>query len=364
MATADQRDLQQLVRALRAGAPNAVIGFVLWPSQRQLAHDRAAEQMVRRMAALEGFDAISASTLLDEAARNGEPSSSFYADPVHPNIDGHAMLAGLACAWLLGNLVPAASRCASDGAALAAPAAKPPPSSPPTYEQCYSRADAMPVLQSQAAGWRLLDEGGAKGVVKMGYVSTRVGEVLQLGPILPEARCGLFDVSLGYLLSWRRAQGALHVSCTGGCSCMPMYQYRWQKQRDHEPFPLLQTWTYARGTNVDPALANASTTAYGRFLLVKTMDEASSSSCTIRVEHMRSEPSAGAEAPSRVRVDGLSLKLSSCATHCIAMRHASGSVNRTRLDALRMQCASGKKEGRAGFLAPACVGCAEARGEV
>ena len=92
----------------------------------------------------------------------------------------------------------------------------------------------------------------------------------RLGPILPEARCGLFDVSLGYLISWRREQGALHVSCTGGCACMPMYQYRWQKSRDHEPFPLLHTWTYARGTSVDPALANASTTAYARFLLVKT----------------------------------------------------------------------------------------------
>lgn len=131
---------------------------------------------------------------------------------------------------------------------------------------------------------------------------------------------------------------------------MPMYHYRWNKHRDHEPFPELQTWTHARASTVDGALANASTTAYSRFLLAKMQPEA----CVVRVAHARSDPTQ-LGAPSRVRVDGLSLKLSSCATNCIASRHASGSLNRTRLGAMRSQCAAGAKLGAAGHLAPRCT---------
>ena len=358
LAASDQHELRQLVRAIRRGAPNAVIGFVLWPTQRQLAQERGPEQMVRRMAASEGFDAISASTLLDEATRAGEPASAFYGDLVHPNIDGHAMLAGLTSAWLLGNLVPAVSRCASldeHGKQALEPGlheglSSSPPSPPPSFELCYARADDMPAIKPQASGWQLLDGGRAKGVVKMGYVSTRPGNVLRLGPLLPEVRCGLFDVSLGYLRSWRREQGALYLSCSGGCICSPMY--RWQKARDHEPFPELQTWTHARSASVDGALANASITAYARFLLAKV----SSDACTINVAHNRTESTA-AGASSRVRVDSLSLKLSSCATHCVAMRHASGDTDRSALGDLRQACTAGMKQGRAGFHAPRCAGC-------
>ena len=105
---------------------------------------------------------------------------------------------------------------------------------------------------------------------------------------------------------------------------------------------------------MDRALANASTTAYTRFLLAKLggVEE-----CTIRVAHRRTE---AAVAKSRVRIDGLSLKLSSCQTHCIANRHASGTMNRTRLGALRTACAAGAKEGKPGFMVPNCAGCTEA----
>lgn len=371
----DDRELHQLVSALRRGAPNAVIGFVMWPSQRQFNLDRAAEQMVVRRAAADGFDAIRASTLLDAAPiRIGESPRALYGDPVHPNTDGHAMLAGLVCAWLLGNLGTTAPPCDSTHqgtAALVTPPPMPtaaratrrpsaPAPSPPrpgsSYERCYTQADAMPTQEPLAAGWRLRDEGRAKGVVKLGYVSSHPGDVLRLGPILPDVRCGVFDVSLGYLLSWRREQGALDVSCSGSCECEPMYQYRWQKERDHEPFPRLETWTRARGAAVDGALADASTTAYARFLLAKHDDGSSATAdCTIHVAHARSEPSADG-ADSRVRIDGLSLKLSSCATHCVAVRHTR---NRTRLNAVRGACADGASRGEPGFYAPSCAGCAE-----
>ena len=379
----DERELQQLVRALRHAAPHAVIGFVLWPSMRQLSQDRAAERMVVRRAAADGFDAISASALLDVAmAATGEAASAFYGDLVHPNIDGHAMLAGLVCSWLLGNLVPAAvTRCASArGGGSDDESSKPGTASTTqsatlprrhtdlvtaaarqgsSFERCYARADEMPTIEPNVAGWHLRDEGRAKGVLKLGYVSAQPGAVLRLGPILPDARCGVFDVSLGYLLSWRREQGALDVSCSGSCTCEPMYQYRWQKYRDHEPFPRLQTWTHARGSSVDGALANASTTAYARFLLVKLDAPDTRDFCAIHVAHARSESSSttAPAAPSRVRVDGLSLKLSSCATQCVAVRHAK---NRTSLNAVRSTCAAGAARGEAGFYAPSCNGCEEA----
>ena len=371
LTSTDHHDLQQLVRALRRGAPNAVIGFVLWPSQRQLTHDRAAERMVRRMAATEGFDVLSASTMLDAATRVGA-HSALYGDLVHPSLDGHAMIGALVCAWLVANLMASAKRCplsehlhraAATNIATPLPASlslsPPPPAVAAAYERCFARADEMPVVTPDATGWRLTDEGISKGVVKLGYVSTRPGDTLQLGPILPEAQCGLFDVSLGYLLSWRREQGALHVSCSGSCACMPMYQYRWQKERDHEPFPELQTWTYARGQSVDTALSNASTTAYARFLLGKFPSATDGPACKIEVTHTRTQPHGSVGAPSRVRVDGLSLKLSSCATNCIAVRHASGTLNRTRLQELRSACAAGAAKGSAGHFAPSCAGCSD-----
>ena len=147
---------------------------------------------------------------------------------------------------------------------------------------------------------------------------------------------------------------------------MPTYKYRWNHPRAHEPFPELQSWTYARVTPVSSGtLTNASTTKIARFMLVLldaetiTMPRQPVAACSIRVTHVRGD-SARANAPSRIRVDGLSLKLSSCATQCIAMRHANhagGNMSRARLNDSTARCSAGASERRRGFLSRQCVGC-------
>ena len=355
----EERDLLQLISQLRLGAPNAALGFVMWPSQAQLAQNRHAEKMVRDHSSSQAVDVMSASTLIDAATRAGGAASRFYGDPVHPNPEGHTMLAMLVGKWLFQRLQP-------DRQCSLVPADAPLASSSKaaSFERCYSRADGMPVALAPAESWALRDEGGAKGVAKLGYVSTRPGkDALVLGPLLPDVRCGLFEVSLGYLTSWRHDQGALHLNCSGGCGCMPLHYYRWQKQRDHEPFPLLDTWTRARTARGDPyaTLVNASTTAIVRFLLFKNETEPREA-CHLRVTHVRGEASevGGPNSPSRVRVDGLSLKLASCQTNCIAMRHAGGA--RAQLDLLRARCLANAQAGHAGFLVPSCAGSGKLSG--
>ena len=368
VSTSDWHQVLELVQHLRISAPNAAIGFIMWPTKGQFHNDNGLEEMVRKAAATSGFDVAHASVLLNEAVRHGVMVKRYYADSVHPNGGGHELLAALAAAWLARQMSSSASQCPDNGRATLLPPA-PPALVPPTMaatEWCYTRADELPIASPLAPGWQLVNDGGAKDVTKLGYSSTLAGESLLLGPILPDVRCGLFDVQLGYLVSWRREQGALRISCDGRCTCMPTYKYRWNHPRAHEPFPELQSWTYARVTPVSSGtLTNASTTKIARFMLVLldaetiTMPRQPVAACSIRVTHVRGD-SARANAPSRIRVDGLSLKLSSCATQCIAMRHANhagGNMSRARLNDSTARCSAGASERRRGFLSRQCVGC-------
>jgi hypothetical protein len=355
LTVADGRELVQLVAQLRRSAPNAVLCFVMWPSQRQR-EDRAVEDMVRQAASRGAFDVITVSKLLDAAGRVGVPAETFYSDPVHPNADGHAVLAGMTSIWLHMQLRSASTQPPCDRDARYE---EPHPMSVnlprATFERCYSRADAIPIVPKPPPSWRLLNDGADKGVLKLGYVSTTPGETLLIGPVLPEVRCGLFDVSIGYLVSWRPEQGAIHVTCTGSCACVAMHQYRWSRAHDHDPFPELQTWTHAHTSSVHATLANASTTSYSRFLLAKRDYEAASTSdCIIHVEHRRRSDSLPVDVPSRVRLDGLSLKLSSCAAQCVAARHTGPGLNRTRFDELISHCSKGARFGQDGYLSPSC----------
>ena len=57
-----------------------------------------------------------------------------------------------------------------------------------------------------------------KGVTKRGYLSTSAHSTLSIGPIASNVSCALFEVSLGFLTSWRSSMGAFDVSCDG-CVC-------------------------------------------------------------------------------------------------------------------------------------------------
>ena len=164
----EEHDLLQLVTQLRTGAPNAALAFVMWPSQAQLLN-RGVERLVRHVSEREVFDVASASVLLDAAASSGEPPESFYDDRVHPNPDGHTLLAGLVSAWLLKRLSPSTA-CGVEGNTIPLPTPPRQMTRATAFERCFSRADQMPVSLPLPPGWRLRDEGGAKGVVKQGYV--------------------------------------------------------------------------------------------------------------------------------------------------------------------------------------------------
>ena len=210
LSPADEDTLLALLTNVRACAPNAVICFIQWPSQWQLSSNRAAERMVRKLSLRKQFDVASASVLLDATERGGDAAKRFYGDAVHPTAQGHALLAGLACAWLVQGLLALETterpHCRLSGGEHGTREHDSPDSSALAYESCYARADAIPVVEPLAKGWRLVDEGGAKRVVKMGYLSNRTGDTLRVGPILPDVQCGVFDVSLGFLASWRTNQ--------------------------------------------------------------------------------------------------------------------------------------------------------------
>ena len=193
------------------------------------------------------------------------------------------------------------------------------------------------------SGWTLVDEGGAKGVHKRGLVSARVGDILRIGPIASDVRCGLLSAQLGFLQSWRPEQGALRISCVG-CKCHGLPGF-WNSRA--YPFPLVQTSTrregrtnaqlptpgagcepYASSTSRDATksrceLQNASVTATTRFWIAledaKKKPSAlspappSRSECYIHVAHWGYPDTI---TPSRVRVDSLSLAQVDCLELC------------------------------------------------
>ena len=75
----------------------------------------------------------------------------------------------------------------------------------------------MPVRRPLTGSWRLLDEGGDKGVTKLGLLSTRLGDTVEvnLGVLCAGDGTGSALVRMGYHMSTRPGQGApkaVHIS--------------------------------------------------------------------------------------------------------------------------------------------------------
>ena len=293
------RTIVSLVTAVRRAAPHAAVAFVMWPSQYQLRYagngggESGRVQMLLDAAAQAGADVLRADLILRPLARRGAlPCGSFpfklyaqrNADLVHPSPVGHQLLGAIAARFVAKRLADAAcdQLAGSNGPAASDIALSPPPLPPPSlsgavavsshtvpsrlWEQCFTVADQMPVLLS--GSWRLVDEGDiSKGVHKLGYLSTAVGDTLHVGPLRGPTprRCALLRVTLGYQLSAARTDlGALRISCRG-CECARMYS---RKERyDFDPFPFVHTDArYAR--NGDVTSANATVTAETDFFLL------------------------------------------------------------------------------------------------
>mmetsp|Transcript_9433 Transcript_9433/g.18466 ORF Transcript_9433/g.18466 Transcript_9433/m.18466 type:complete len:451 (+) Transcript_9433:406-1758(+) len=319
------------VAALRRAAPKAALLFVQWPGKDYM-QAAAASSTQRRMAAdissaqRVHADFLCADFVLNFLRRpcsatnnsNGSEASvqpcylNLYADQVHPNPRGHQLLGALVARHVARSIISAAGLVRSKRH-------QSPPSAPLAVanttaglEVGYPSVRSLPVANNLSMGdWRLVDDGASKGVEKLGYLSTKLNDMLSLdltrdlpGSLRPS--CGLLVISLDYLLSTTiPTQGAMRLTCTG-CECSELSSY-WAITVN--PFPLVETngnFAYRsehRGSNV-------SITAQTSFIALRS----NATACYLNIRHVpsastRLHRNAKSESiTSRIRVDGLFLK--------------------------------------------------------
>ena len=223
----------EMLERIHVAAPRAAVAFINWGcSPRARIDDR-----IQSAASAAHVDVLNGAALLHELV-DPIPCHHFYGlrghDHIHPNAAGHALLAAAAAQFVINRME-----------APRQPAhlvnARPLLRSKAPFEHCYEDAAHLPVVpmsMSNTSGWRLVDDGRDKGVAKLGWKSTTVGQVLSLGPLEgpPDAKCALLEVTLGYLLTMSSTQGALLLRCQG-CRC----QQEQSITSVHNPFPRVQT---------------------------------------------------------------------------------------------------------------------------
>ena len=314
-------------RVVRRFAPNAWLGYVGWPGMKPTHHGPVAEAAFSSQ--LKGqIDAATFALPLIFAA-NLSRAHWYAEDRVHPNRDGHALLGELAASLIYKQLSSTGDSCARP---IPHERQAAPSDSAHAYDLCALDARDLPL--SHQGDFTLRDEGGAKGVKKLGYVSTVPGAQLTIGPLVPQVNCALFEASLGYLSSWRPGMGAFDVSCHG-CECKP-YAGAWAPGYH---FPRVDTGPSRDPKDIGSGL-NVSLSLFNKFLLYKTAE-----TCSINVTHVLS-PS-----PSRIRIDSLGLHLASCGVSCELTKRP---WTRQFGVSVRSTCYKGAQAGRAGFLVPSC----------
>ena len=176
-------------------------------------------------------------------------------------------------------------------------------------ERCYASADALPRL-APSPNWPVVDEGGASDVPKLGLLSTKMNDVLSLGPIeLGDASC--MTVALGYFASSLRTQGReqgmLKIRCDGACRCVKI---KGSLAPIISPFPFVDTdlrtapeYQYRHGGQGEGSI-NMSVTALTFFHVNRSA--ASADKCNLRLTHLRGRGATSNR--SRVRVDSLFVK--------------------------------------------------------
>ena len=341
--------------AVREVQPTAAILFVVWLKPQVVEEQPAMLKELRGLARALGIDLIDAPAAM---ASLGFHVRDVYAKTPsgrtdhHPNGMGHELLGALAAQCITRRLErlglaerdteePGAD-VPSNGEGSASNRSSGKRRFP---ELCFSSADELPV-RSQS-GFILQDDGLAKGVKKLGYSSTRVGDRLTIGPInlhvesegRAQSRASLpagvpvtkvhagvpvtkvhagvsgscyqhVRVRLGYLVSTSQGMGELRVTCRGGCACRPTKS---RFMRSVLPFPRLdgdarhlpewglesrETVTMTAHTIFIASLFNFSNHASATVLA----GEAGEAACYLELLHHTSH-----NRSSRVRVDSLAL---------------------------------------------------------
>ena len=278
-----EKQLVRLISAIRRVSPRKAVSFICWLPQKG-GHAQVA--LVRRVAEQEGADVLDMEGIL--RGRRG-----LYGDAIHPNLFGHGILAASAARFVAQGLMRGGSRACGGGGAAARheqPADAGDKVSPEGQksEFCFSSADEIPVLPPAATStWAIVDEGGEKGVRKLGWVSTRIGDELTIGPIPKDdsedddTKCAPTRIELGYLMSASRDhQGAIDIACDG-CDCASIAA----PFANLYPFPRLHT--DARRSNAQEAASvvgmNASVTVATSFDALQ--HDRWKGACYIKVRH-------------------------------------------------------------------------------
>lgn len=312
--------LGNLLRALRRAAPRAIPIFVNWIFPKELRRWKTSRTYLEaRAAATEhGADWLDAPSLL---LLHGSTPATWYAKSGadhHPKREGH-MLMGYLCAWYLQHrldsagvwAVPASRHDApwNRGSALENMGTRFLKVSEGTRaETCYPSAEKLPVHRF-VGNWSLRDEGGEKGIPKLGYVSTRIGDRLDLSLRAQMYGQCVLDIKgrLGFFLTSRPGQGALHLSCSG-CRCSgPKHKF----MQSFNPFPRIETdavlahFEMGDTRRPDKGLVNQNIAVTGAVVVSIQIAEKDANRCLLHVEHRQSHiPRSNT---SRVRVDSLTL---------------------------------------------------------
>lgn len=301
-----RQDLSALVESVRQAAPFAVVVFIGWPRE-PWSGEREQEiaQVIEEVATTLAFDVLLASKLFQERWTDVPTTRMYYADHVHPNQLGHACLGEAVARFIALQLCRHCDDKAQETPQPALDETQLALQQRPAREWCFSTARQLPVAMHD--GWELVDEGGAKGVKKEGYLSRRVGDSLILGPIL-SGNCMQLIAHIGYLQSWRSNQGAFMLRCAG-CEC---------RRSGNFPFPVVQTSTRRAASSIlgqscrksrhglfcARELADSTVTVSNSFLILKSKRKGKA--CFINLTHI-TFPVLQLLNESRVRIDSLSL---------------------------------------------------------
>ena len=349
--------LNQTVMAIRRVQPHAAIVFAVWLKVHMLRP--SVLQELREFAEASGVDLADAPAAMSILGlRTGELYARQHGQlDHHPNALGHEMLGALTARCIAqrletnrveegdSGLEPGIGRSSSNmgsSADLLEAAGAGADVKYSTPEMCYSSADEIPI--SSQNGFALQDDGVHKGVKKLGYSSTHVGDKLTIGPINLQTQASgtpagsgtkqwswcysNIRVRLGYLVSTSPGMGELYIACTGGCGCRPVKSSLLRKVL---PFPRLDA--NARRIAEWGLNSNETVTMTAHTVFIAYMHNVSAlgaakfnreTACYLNLHHRKAtHPNAEtSNNASRVRVDSIALLVHGDPTLVVPCVHA------------------------------------------
>ena len=306
------KGLKAVLRSIRKTAPNAVVGFVSYHHPRRSGIDVFLRPLINQSAAAHGIDLFDIGRLqnsltqkLVNCTASHELLAAFFAkdgSDHHPTRAGHELIGEITAFQITRSLLGAETL---NGSAIPQQQNSAPighkSRGNSTLEQCFNQANELAVRNASGT-WHLADEGGAKGVQKLGWVSTSIGDAIDFMtanlscPPARKASETCETVRLGFLLATRQEQGTFSVSCIGGgCECSGVYPTEAKYGRGISPFPFVTTDARVAGEtshgNLPMFGTSIAVTATTEFTLKRLTGvpngNSSTQPCFIRIQHVK-----------------------------------------------------------------------------